>query len=72
MNLKVYILDEVKIKTTRILLQHDVKNAISYYWIIVWNHDRTDSSYKCKKFDAEIEIINARKNLQRFNDIFEH
>lgn len=27
MNLKVYILDEVKIKTTRILLQHDVKKC---------------------------------------------
>lgn len=63
MKRKIYILDEDKINTTRIKLQYDVRYAIETYEMAIWmGHHRSIA--------LAMKIIDARKNLQKFNDIF--
>lgn len=70
MNQKVYILDEEKIEAARMELRKKVKNAIREYRILVMYRNHTDSDYQLMKFELETKILDARGNLQRFNDIF--
>ena len=63
MKRKIYILDEDKINATRIKLQYDVRYAIETYEIAIWiGHHRSIA--------LAMKIMDARRNLQKFNDIF--